>query len=210
MNFELIQPWSTFVMKTKLSPAVLDSMLKITDEIIETRESDASDLKAGQILQQYFVDEEILWREQVMDFLMYGCQTYVQQSQKQLLKPEGKWMSRMTLMWINSQYDNEYFPIHVHTNCSIAATMYLKIPEFLPSRQTYEGPAGQDGCIEFINNTTTDYLHTTPNVQFQPQVGDFFIFSGLQRHQVYPFRTLDGKGERRSVSFNTEFAPINE
>ena len=42
MNFELIQPWATFVMKTKLSPAVLDSMLKITDEIIETRESDAS------------------------------------------------------------------------------------------------------------------------------------------------------------------------
>lgn len=210
MNFELIQPWSTFVMKTKLSPTVLDSMLKITDEIIETKETDTYDLNAGQILQQYFVDEEILWREQVMDFLMHGCQTYVQQSQKQLLKPERKWMSRMTMMWINSQHDNEYFPIHVHEDCSIAATMYLKIPEFLPSRQTYEYSGGQDGCIEFINNTTTDYLHTSPNVQFQPQVGDFFIFPALQRHQVYPFRTPDGKGERRSVSFNAEVAPINE
>ena len=42
IQIDFLQPWSTFVMKTKLSPAVLDSMLKITDEIIETRESDAS------------------------------------------------------------------------------------------------------------------------------------------------------------------------
>ena len=213
MNFELIQPWSTFVMKTKLSPTVLDSMLKITDEIIDTQESDSHKLKAGQIDLQYFVDEEILWREQVMDYLMKGCVTYVEQAEKQLRPNDpqktGGWMTRMTHMWINSQYDNEYFPIHIHTDCSIAATMYLKIPEFLPSRQTYKSNNGvQDGCIEFINNTSTDNIWSSPNVQIIPQVGDFFIFSSLQRHQVYPFRTSDGKSERRSVSFNAEFSAI--
>ena len=35
-----------------------------------------------------------------------------------------------------------------------------------------------------------------------PQPGDFFIFPAEQYHMVYPFRTADGKGERRSVSFN--------
>ena len=212
MNFELLQPWSTFVMKTKLSPTVLDSMLKITDEIIDTQESDSHKLKAGQIALQYFVDEEILWQEQVMEYLMHCCVTYVKQAEKQLKAPypqkQSGWMTRMTHMWINSQYDNEYFPIHIHTDCSIAATMYLKIPEFLPSRQTYEYSGRQDGCIEFINNTSTDNLWSNPNMQILPQVGDFFIFSSLQRHQVYPFRTLDGKGERRSVSFNAEFSPI--
>ena len=33
-----------------------------------------------------------------------------------------------------------------------------------------------------------------------------FIFGGMQPHQVYPFRSVDGEGERRSVSFNIEYA----
>ena len=37
-------------------------------------------------------------------------------------------------------------------------------------------------------------------------VGEFFIFPSSQDHQVYPFRTPDGKGERRSVSFNASFS----
>jgi hypothetical protein len=210
MNFELLQPWSTFVMKTKLSPTVLDSMLKLTDEIINTQETDSHKLKAGQIDLQYFVDDKILWREQVMDYLMYGCMTYVEQAYKQSLpnnpQKTENWMTRMTLMWINSQYDNEYFPIHVHSNCSIAAVIYLKTPEILPDRQIYESNNMQDGCIEFINNTSTDQIWSQPNLQIIPQVGDFFIFSSMQRHQVYPFRSPDGKSERRSVSFNAEFS----
>jgi len=211
MNFELFQPWSSFVMKTELSPTVLDSMVKITDEIINTQESDSHELKAGQINLQNWIDEETLKQEQVLDYLMHGCLIYVQQAAKQNSNNQktGKWMTRITSMWVNSQYDNEYFPIHIHTDCSIAAVMYLKIPEILPSRQIYERNNGmQDGCIEFINNTSTDNIWTYPNLQITPHVGDFFIFSSSQRHQVYPFRTADGKGERRSVSFNAEFKEI--
>ena len=211
MNFELFQPWSSFVMKTKLSPTVLDSMVKITDEIINTQESDSHELKAGQIDLQNWIDEETLKQEQVLDYLMHGCLIYVQQAAQQNsnYQKTGKWMTQMTSMWVNSQYDNEYFPIHIHTDCSIAAVMYLKIPEILPSRQIYERNNGmQDGCIEFINNTSTDNIWSYPNLQITPHVGDFFIFSSSQRHQVYPFRTADGKGERRSVSFNAEFKEI--
>ena len=217
MNFELIQPWSTFVMKTKLSPTVLDSMLKITDEIINTQESDSHELNAGQVNLQYWVDEEILRQEQVLDYLMFGCQTYVAEAFKQSFKswPDksrpNDWMTQMISMWINSQYDNEYFPIHIHTSCSISAVMYLKIPEILPCRQIYEDQinGGTDGCIEFINNISTDQIWSQPNLKILPQVGDFFIFPSTLRHQVYPFRTPDGKGERRSVSFNADFEPIN-
>ena len=38
----------------------------------------------------------------------------------------------------------------------------------------------------------------------KPKVGDFYLFPAEQMHEVYPFRTADGKGERRSVSFNAK------
>ena len=44
----------------------------------------------------------------------------------------------------------------------------------------------------------------------QPKVGDFFIFPASQQHFVYPFRTEDGEGERRSVSFNAVFSNKTE
>ena len=38
INYELIQPWSTFVMKTTLPPEILQKMLKITNEIVKNIE----------------------------------------------------------------------------------------------------------------------------------------------------------------------------
>ena len=63
----------------------------------------------------------------------------------------------------------------------------------------------QDGAIEFSNNTSQDSIWAMPTLSILPQVGEFFIFPSTQRHLVYPFRTPDGKGERRSVSFNADF-----
>ena len=39
LNMSMIQPWSTFVMKTKLPDAILGKMLEITDEIIDNVEN---------------------------------------------------------------------------------------------------------------------------------------------------------------------------
>ena len=67
-------------------------------------------------------------------------------------------------------------------------------------------PSQFDGSITFVNNSSTDKIWARPNLQIQPQVGDFLIFPADQKHLVYPFRTADGKGERRSVSFNAIFS----
>ena len=40
MYMSMIQPWSTFVMKTKLPDAILGKMLEITDEIVENAENE--------------------------------------------------------------------------------------------------------------------------------------------------------------------------
>jgi len=34
--------------------------------------------------------------------------------------------------WIVNQKENEYNPAHYHSNCSISAVLYLKVPEFRP------------------------------------------------------------------------------
>ena len=80
--------------------------------------------------------------------------------------------------------------------------MYLKIPEFLPDRKSHDKT---DGKISFTNNASRDPMWGSPAFAILPKPGDFYIFPATQIHQVYPFRTADGKGERRSVSFNTLF-----
>ena len=92
--------------------------------------------------------------------------------------------------------------------------MYLKIPEYLPSHLGRRGPAGDndsypnkdDGAITFVGNSGKSVVWGSQSMTLLPQVGDFYIFPSSQPHFVYPFRTKDGMGERRSVSFNAVFS----
>ena len=218
MSYEFLQPWSTFVMKTQLPPPILEKMIRITDEIIENRTGSGDDIGAGQIEDQFWIELEIL--EEAREYFLGMCNVYVMRQQCQSF-PDKKeqfekeeWFSQMLSMWTNSQKDNEYLPIHVHRNCAVSAVMYLKIPEFLPSRNSHIDSlrsvgtfksAEDDGVISFTSNCTKDIIWGSSTLHIQPQVGDFYIFSASQQHQVYPFKTSDGKGERRSVSLNGIF-----
>jgi len=226
MQAEFLQPWSTFVMKTKLPSPILEKMIKISDEIVENRAGSSDEVGAGEMEDQFLIDLKILEQEDLMGFFLDVCNNFIIQSvlqaypfDKEMILKEH-WMTHLNGMWINSQKDNEYFPIHSHRNCNISTVMYLKIPEYLPSRKSYNHPPSiywnntnrtkEDGAIIFTNNVSKDPIWGVPDLKVQPQVGDFFIFTGTQRHQVYPFRTADGKGERRSVSFNAVFSSETE
>ena len=220
MEFELLQPWSTFVMKTQLPPPILESMIKITDKILEDKEPAIrfGDLLAGQIEDEFFIAPNILSQEGMIPFFLDMCKNYIinayfqqhKEDQEMILKTE--WSPKLTSMWIVSQKDNEYNPSHTHGNAipaemaSISGVMYLKIPEYLPPiKPPNKTRIIQDGAIEFSNNTSQDSIWAMPTLSILPQVGEFFIFPSTQRHIVHPFRTPDGKGERRSVSFNADF-----
>jgi len=213
IRYDLLQPWSTFVMKTELPPDILEKMLRITDEIIENDEANGIDpttgskVGAGQLEDQFFIDLKILEREEISQYFLDVCTHYVklafdQSKPSEIQEGIHAWP---TSMWINSQKDNEYFSMHDHANCAMSSSMYLKIPESLPDRKNYKNFVSEDGSIVFINNTSTDNIWARSEFYIQPQVGDFFIFPAAQKHLVYPFRTADGKGERRSVSFNATF-----
>jgi len=216
IRYDLMQPWSTFVMKTELPPDILEKMQRITDEIIEnnpanrldptTGEKGPSKVGAGQVKDQYFIDLKILEQEEIQEYFSGVCTHYVtlafDQSNPGVIQEElHAWP---TNMWINSQKDNEYFEMHEHVNCAFSSVMYLKIPEYLPDRKSYN--VSVDGAIEFMDNKGRDTIWARSMFYIQPQVGDFLIFPMSQQHMVYPFRTVDGKGERRSVSLNGTFS----
>ena len=215
MHFELLQPWSTFVMKTQLPPPILEKMIRITDKIVDNAENETSHGQhlAGQIKDELWVDHEILEREELMGFFLDVSRNFViqQMCQRQSFQKQeildDEWYTQMLSMWIISQKDNEYNPCHVHTDCALSTVMYLKIPEYLPSRKSHRG---DDGAINFTGNVAHDMMFATPTITYQPRVGNFFIFPATQQHWVYPFRTPDGKGERRSVSFNVVFSSKSE
>ena len=228
---ELLQPWSTFVMKTQLPPPILEKMIKITDEIVEDQaiKSENIALSDGLIEDQFKIREEKLEGTEIVEFFGAVCKNYIIQAFCQAqpfnkdfyLKEE--FMIELTTMWVNSQKDNEYLPIHQHLphlehrifpGHVISAVMYLKIPEYYVPRTLSGGgerlPYIKDGAIIFTNNSSQDQHWADPVLEIVPQVGDFLIFLSSQSHQVYPFRTADGKGERRSVSFNAVFSSKTE
>jgi hypothetical protein len=222
IRYDLMQPWSTFVMKTELPPEIVAKMVRITDEIIENKPSTRLDpmsglapehpaegppkVGAGQVTDQFWVDLKIIDQEQMMEYFTGVCTHYVAlafgQSRPGIVQEElHAWP---TSMWINSQKDNEYFEMHEHANCAFSSVMYLKIPEYLPDRKKYNVAA--DGAITFMDNKGRDNIWARSMFYIQPAVGDFLIFPAAQQHMVNPFRTADGKGERRSVSLNGTFS----
>jgi|TARA_B100000809_G_scaffold199016_1_gene198918 hypothetical protein len=227
---DFLQPWSTFVMKTSLPPIILEKMIKITDEVIANAEGMKAEMSGTEqpkfgvtdhdasttfLPAEIPMELEILEREDVMEFFLDVARQYVIQQtlqmqpmkEKEILNEE--WYTKMVSMWLVSQRDNEFNPIHAHTGDNfhgVSTVMYLKIPEYLPNRNPTHN---DDGAITFINNVAKGNWGTS-SITIQPDVGDFYVFSSSQPHFVYPFRTVDGKGERRSVSFNTEFSSKSE
>ncbi len=113
-----------------------------------------------------------------------------------------------TSVWAVSQYEGEYNPAHMHTDCDISAVCYLKIPEY-KNRWADDRKFKQndgDGEIEFIANSSPEGLENG-TFRHAPKVGDLFMFPSNLLHTVYPFL---GKGERRSVAFNMAYQLRNK
>ena len=208
---EIIQPWSTFVMKSKLPKVVFDKMLKITDKMVDNAENEKSwgDNLAGQIEHELYIEHEILQKNGLMQFFLDMTRHYVvnqliqmmPHNQKNILNDE--WMTNLLSMWVVSQKEHEYNPMHIHTQCQVSAVMYLKVPKFSKSRKSHRE---DDGRIVFSNNCSLDDYFAVPQIALEPKVGDLYIFPAKMAHHVYPFRSDDEDKERRSVSFNAVYS----
>tara|TARA_R100000773_G_C4220482_1_gene119187 strand:+ start:2595 stop:3029 length:435 start_codon:yes stop_codon:yes gene_type:complete len=111
-----------------------------------------------------------------------------------------KFMTQITSMWFVNQKSEEYNPAHVHSNCSISAIAYLKIPKNkIQSKKSF---FDTDGKLSFINNAGTDSRWSVPILNLEPKEQDFYIFPALQTHLVYPYKSTNPSDLRVSLSFN--------
>ena len=206
-EYELLQPWSAFILKTKLPKRVLEGMLKLTDEIVNNSKSkNHGPGLAGQIKWEPTIDMDLLKKIDVEDYFYEIIHQYCMRAHLQTnpfdydeVPPLIEYI--INEIWIISQKDNEYNPLHRHLGCNLSSVMYLKVPEFLPARKQRED---EDGNICFHSSPMhpDGVFGYIGKMSMKPKVGDFYLFPAEQTHAVWPFRTADGKGERRSVSFN--------
>ena len=215
LEVEMIQPWADVLMRVTLPQIIIDAMLKITDQVLQDpdRKNWGENL-AGQIADEPLIPHELMQNYKigkdgnVYGFFMDIIGKYVQHCTLQQATSQSiddvkdiEWLTQMKSCWVISQWEGEYNPIHIHTECQMSTVMYLKVPEFLPSRKPERD---DDGCIMFIGGAKNPSQLTRNLLKWKPKVGDFFIFPAHLQHTVYPFRT-DGDFERRSVSFNADF-----
>ena len=207
------QPWSTPVLHTTLPDILLDELIKLTDLITEDKERKSyNEYLAGEIEEEWKIDNVLLTNISFKSYIIQLCwkyfniissQFYIKNNQ---VIPQELTFMKLTIeniqiidAWFNNQKDNEYNPIHNHDGY-FSGVLYLKIPEYMPSRKNEDS----DGTISFFAPAGGNSRMTNSIVKISPKVGDIFLFPSTLTHQVYPFRTTDGKGIRRSLSYNLD------
>ena len=215
LEVEIMQPWSDVLMKVKLPDDILEGMLNITDEVLQDPDrKNWGDNLAGQIADEPLIPHQMMMDYKISNdgtifhFLMNIVGEYIKTHtfQQATLTDHDKvrniqWLTQMKSCWIISQWEGEYNPIHIHTECAMSTVLYLKVPEFLPSTKPERD---DDGCIVFVGAGHQNSRLTRSLIKWKPRVGDFFIFPAHLQHTVYPFKT-EGDEERRSISFNADF-----
>ena len=213
MGLQVFQPWSEFVLKKDLPEDLLKNLVELTDIISQDPQKKSyNHTLAGEIENEWQIDCSLLstikFESYLFDIISEYIQlvriqsrpngTHLECSDEQFLKTNNFTEWELRASWFNEQKDNEYNPIHNHTGI-LSGVLYLKIPEYLAPRKSEI----TDGTITFVGDTgPNNNWFTVPQFSILPKEGDIFIFPSTLRHLVYPFRTKDGQGIRRSMSFN--------
>ena len=221
LEVEMMQPWADVLMRIKLPQTILDAMLDITDQVLQDPDrKNWGDNLAGQIADEPLIPHELMQNYKigkdgtVYNFFMEMIGKYVQHCTAQqatsidIEKVKNvEWLTQMKSCWIISQWEGEYNPIHIHTECQMSTVMYLKVPEFLPA---VKPERDDDGAIIFVGASVGQFSKLkVGTIKIKPTAGQFFIFPAFMQHAVYPFKT-DDNFARRSVSFNASFEYLGE
>ena len=110
---------------------------------------------------------------------------------------------RLSSIWVNEMYANEYNPIHTHSSkfskIGLSSVMILKLPSGYG--EEYSRPDNPlNGRLQFVGNSGGQFSFT----DFRPDVvvGDFYVFPYDMKHTVYPFNTTEE--HRRTLAANVD------
>ena len=210
--------------KVIMPKEIVSDLISITDKSISSNE-DFGYALAGQIKNEKVLTKDDLgsiwsWLEEEVSLYLRNIlkDIDVRFSDKSKDSKNLNIETSIESMWTVSQFENEYNPVHYHTemkspedissNVQVSSVLYLKVPKNI-SRNLTNKKGSPDGAIEFISQGFGSELQSlsTGSRRFRPVAGHLYIFPSWLLHTVYPFV---GKGERRSLSFNSSFKIINK
>ena len=211
LPIQVISPWANIIIKTKIPDVIFQNLLELYEETMKNKKSFGNQL-VGQIDDEPEVTYELLKKyPQWHDFCLQSTENFVRtqsninfvgEEEKLKAMMSDKYLCKINTMWFVNQKPGEYNPIHIHTNCKVSAICYLKTP-----KQQVRGRKDHyktDGKVTFTNNTGTDLNFANHQCSFEPKAGDFYIFTALQHHMVWPYRSADPDDLRVSLSFNSD------
>ena len=214
----------TRIGKIIMPKEIVSDLISITDKSINSNE-DFGYALAGQIK-----DEKVLTKKDlgpIWAWLENEVNLYIKTILKDIdinFKPRSASSENLEIdasiesMWTVSQVENEYNPVHYHgdvksfedlsPNCQVSSVLYLKTPK-RSTRKLKNKKSNPDGSIEFISQGFGTELQSlsSGSMRFKPIVGHLYIFPSWLLHTVYPFV---GKGERRSISFNSSYKVVKK
>ena len=213
-ELNVYQPWSAPILHTSLPDKIVQGLIQLTDLIAEDKERESANKNlVGEIEDEWEIDPILLTNISFKSYITQLCWEYFKVMSSQhitdnigtssihVMKREIENI-KIISSWFNDQKDNEYNPLHDHFGF-FSGVLYLKIPEYLPLRKNKNKYL--NGSIVFVaNESQTKGVMTNSELVIPPKVGDIFLFPSCLNHMVYPFRTRDGKGIRRSLSFNLD------
>ena len=205
-DFKLIKPFGPHIAMVQAPSDILEKMIKLTDEILEDENRvDWGGHLVGQVAEEPWVSNKQLEELGLLKYFNGLLYNYVWNS----LKMEGQDVEQLQVnldhMWIVSQYENEYNPIHFHTYCDLSSVMWLKVPKWERREKLPAYKTQRDGHIEFVYKTACPGAMERGSMSLNPEPGASVLFPSNLLHTVYPFQ---GPGERRSVAFNSHWQAI--
>ena len=195
-QIRLLRPFGPAIAHIKMPENLIEELNNYTDKIIndekKANELDVGKELAGQLTQEFELEEDFMKKIGWLDFLKKGTENWISFA-------IGKKISKFKMLssWIVRQFENEYNPIHWHTG-HISGVGYLKMPKSLGKplqKSKVQNPNGQIALVHGNKMFLSD-----PVIKFKPEVGNFYLFPNYMMHTVYPFS--NSKEERRSISFN--------
>ena len=210
-NWHVNAPWAQLVATTKMPDELFKTTLELTDKIYEDVNRDsAGESLAGQIDNEYYITQEKLIESGLMKYFVDMVIKYWgtvlmngnmwQYCDKKFENgPHGfDYACRIVSAWTVHQFENEYNPIHNHSNCKISAVMHLKFPEKIePPVKEHTG--GLDGNLIFkiaipsseeVNGSFSEKMGI-----FRDANGDTVAFSGTSNvmlaRQSKNFESID-------------------
>jgi len=190
----------------KMSDEVLEKMIKLTDEVLEDKERvDWGKNLVGNVNEEPLVKNSDLKKYDLYEIFRSCIGTYINGYMQSSGHEVEQIQAHVDHMWVVSQYENEYNPIHFHTYCDLSSVIWLKAPPF--DHRSKEGDLpeykfSRDGMIEFVYKTACPTGLEKGSLSFSPEPGKMAIFPSNLLHTVYPFQ---GPGERRSIAFNSHW-----